>query len=178
MRVETERLILREMRQEDFEALKAVLSDPENMRYYPAPYDDRGVRRWIDWCVASYAQYGFGLWAVILKDTEEMIGDCGISMQRINGRSLPEIGYHILLRYHRQGYGTEAARACIKAGFEQFGFPALYSYMVRENVPSYRTAMKNGMRQIEEYIAPDGEPHRVFRITKEEWMRNEETRKE
>ena len=72
------------MNDDDFIALKKVISDPENMKYYPKPYDDEGVQRWINWCKSSYQQFGFGLWAVVLKSTGEMIGDCGVSMQFID----------------------------------------------------------------------------------------------
>ena len=51
---ETKRLIIREMNLDDFESLKKVLSDPINMQYYPKPYDDNGVLRWINWCMNSY----------------------------------------------------------------------------------------------------------------------------
>ena len=64
MILETERLIIREYKPGDFEALYEILSDAETMKYYPKPYDENGVRRWINWCIDSYRQYGFGLWAL------------------------------------------------------------------------------------------------------------------
>ena len=62
--LETKRLILREMTDDDFDALKKVISDPVNMSFYFKPFDDAGVTRWIEWCKDSYQKYGFGLWAV------------------------------------------------------------------------------------------------------------------
>ena len=59
--LETQRLILREMEDADFGALKEVISGPINMAFYPKPYDDDGAKRWIDWCKHSYSKYGFGL---------------------------------------------------------------------------------------------------------------------
>ena len=73
MRFETERLILREITQEDFDNWYEILADAETMKHYPAPYDASGVQRWIDWTLNNYAQHGFGLWAVILKETGEFI---------------------------------------------------------------------------------------------------------
>ena len=171
MQIETPRLLLREMTEADRDALAAILTDAETMKYYPKPYDDAGVRRWLDWTFDNYAKHGFGLWAVTLKDTGEFIGDCGITMQPINGQWLPEIGYHINKRYWRQGYASEAAAACIRVAFERFDFPAVYSYMNAENEPSWRTAMKNGMAFVEEYDAPDGERLRVYRLDRAEWER-------
>lgn len=169
MILETPRLLLREMTDEDFSALYAILSDPETMKYYPKPYDESGTRRWINWCRESYQKNGFGLWAVILKDTGEFIGDCGISLQPINGQWLPEIGYHIHKDHWRKGYASEAAAACIRLAFEQFDFPAVYSYMKHTNEPSWRTAMKNGMILVEEYDDPVNTRIRVYAITREAW---------
>ena len=129
MELETKRLRLRQLRPEDFDAWHAILSDPETMAHYPAPFSEEKTHRWIDWNLDNYRKYGFGLWAVELKDTGEFIGDCGITMQNIHGQMLPEVGYHIRRDQQRKGYASEAAAACIRAGFEQFDFPAIYSYM-------------------------------------------------
>ena len=85
MILETERLILREYTWADFEGLYEILSDPETMAHYPKPYDAAGVRRWIDWSLDNYEKYGFGLWAVELKETGAFIGDCGLTMRCIDG---------------------------------------------------------------------------------------------
>ena len=167
--LETERLLFREMDDGDFAALQAVISDPENMKYYEAPYDENGVRRWIDWCKSSYAKYGFGLWAIVLKETGEMIGDCGISMQPIDGDWKPEIGYHIRLDYHRQGLGKEATRAAKDYFFAHFDFDEVYSYMDKDNLPSYKTAEANGMTFLHLFTTKSGEVCRVYRITRKEW---------
>ena len=169
MMIETERLLLREMMEEDFTDLHAILSDAETMRFYPKPYDEAGVRRWIAWCRESYAKQGFGLWAVIRKADDAFIGDCGISMQPIHGQWLPEVGYHIRKDCWRQGYASEAAAACIRVGFEQFGFPVVYSYMKSTNEPSYRTAEKNGMTLRVEYDDPVNNRTKVYAITRDEW---------
>ena len=167
MELATQRLVLREMTDADFDALYAILSDPETMRYYPRPYDEAGVRRWIAWCRDSYAKNGFGLWAVTLDGA--FIGDCGISLQLIHGEWLPEIGYHIGKAHWRRGYASEAAAACIRAAFERFGFPAVYSYMNADNEPSWRTAMKNGMTQVDEYTDEQHGRLKVFCITRNTW---------
>ena len=169
MQIETDRLILREMTEADRDALAAILTDAETMKYYPKPYDDAGVRRWLDWTFDNYRKHGFGLWAVTLRETGEFIGDCGITMQPINGQWLPEIGYHINKRYWRQGYASEAAAACIRVAFECFGFPAVYSYMNAENEPSWRTALKNGMAFAEEYDDPGHGRTRVYRLSRAAW---------
>lgn len=169
MVLETERLILREYTPEDFDALYAILSDPETMRHYPKPYDEAGTRRWLDWSLDNYRQYGFGLWAVELKKTGTFLGDCGITMQNIDGEQLPEIGYHIHKSYWRQGYGSEAARAVRDWAFTHTDFPRLYSYMKYTNIASYAIAAAAGLRKIKEYPDPEDGILYVYAITREEW---------
>ena len=169
MTLETERLILRELTQEDFDALYPILSDPEIMQYYPAPFTPEKVHQWIDWNLDNYRTYGFGLWAVILKETGEFLGDCGITMQRIHGAMLPEIGYHIRRDYQRKGFASEAAARCMEYAFLEKSLPKVYSYMKYTNVGSYSTALKNGMKFVEEYPDPVNSFTRVYAISREEW---------
>ena len=167
--LETERLIIREYTEGDFDALYEILSDAETMKYYPKPYDENGVRRWINWCLGSYAENGFGLWALEIKETGAFIGDCGISLQNIDGETLPEIGYHINKNYWRKGYAKEACAAVKDWLFNSTDYPAAYSYMNRENIASYSTARANGMKRVKEY--DDGaESLFVYEITREEWL--------
>ena len=167
--LETKRLILREMNDDDFDALKKVISDIETMKYYQEPYNDEGVTRWINWCKDSYIKNGFGLWAVVLKETGEMIGDCGISMQYIDDEYKPEIGYHLRKDYHRQGIGKEMTQAVRDYFFTHFNFDEVYSYMDKDNLPSYKTAEANGMTFRHMYTTKSGEICRVYSITRKEW---------
>lgn len=167
--LETKRLILREMNDDDFNALKKVISDPDNMIYYPKPYDDNGVTRWINWCKDSYQKHGFGLWAVVLKSSGEMIGDCGVSMQFIDDEWKPEIGYQLRLDYHLQGLGKEMTQAVRDYFFDHFDYDEVYSYMEKDNLPSYKTAEANGMTFRHFFKAKDGNECRVYSITRKEW---------
>lgn len=169
VKIETERLLLRELTHDDYDALYAVLADSDIMAHYPYTFDEARVRRWIARNMERYEQDGFGLWAVVLKETGAVIGDCGITMQNIHGAMLPEIGYHIRRDAQRKGYASEAAAACIRYAFENFDFPAVYSYMKYTNIPSQRTAMKNGMTFVEEYEDPDNTYTRVYVLPREKW---------
>jgi ribosomal-protein-alanine N-acetyltransferase len=93
--LETPRLILREFSTDDVDALGNVLSDPETMRFYPAPLDRAGVEEWIARNCRRYANDGHGLWAMILKADGELIGDCGLTVQPVDGTDEIEIGYHV-----------------------------------------------------------------------------------
>ena len=170
MIIETKRLLLRELTHDDYDGLYAVLADSDIMQHYPYIFDEARVRRWIIRNIERYEQDGFGLWAVVLKETGEMIGDCGITMQNIHEQWLPEICFHIRGDQQRKGYASEAAAACIRYAFERFDFSAVYSY-----IPSQRTALKNGMRFIEEYEDPSNTYTRVFAINRTEWAEQHET---
>jgi RimJ/RimL family protein N-acetyltransferase len=149
--IETARLKLRELTTSDSDKLAIVLSDPESMKFYPHPFTKEEVENWIKWNVENYKRYGFGLWAVILKDTNQLIGDCGITMQKIEDASYPEIGYHIQKEYCRKGYATEAAKACMDFAFNKKGFTKIISYMKHDNIPSRSVAEKNGMKFIKTF---------------------------
>ncbi|MBO4844770.1 MAG: GNAT family N-acetyltransferase [Lachnospiraceae bacterium] len=151
MIIETDRLFLREMNMDDFKALYVVLTDSEIMGHYPYVFDEKRVREWIERNMNRYRQNGFGLWAVCLKDTGEMIGDCGLTLQNIEGDMLPEIGYHIRKDCQHKGYAKEAAMAVKNWAFSNTGYPALYSYCKYTNVASYKTAESIGMRFLKEY---------------------------
>ena len=74
MILQTERLLLREMTQEDFPALCRILQDEQTMYAYEGAFSDSEAQVWLDRQLERYRQLGFGLWAVILKQTGEMIG--------------------------------------------------------------------------------------------------------
>lgn len=169
MILETNRLQLRELTAEDFTAWHEILSDPETMQHYPQPFDEAHTKRWIEWNLKNYKEYGFGLWAVILKETGEFIGDCGMTIQDIDGELLPEIGYHIHKRYWRKGFGSEAARAVRDWAFQNTDYNCLYSYMKYTNVGSYSTAIANGMKKVKEYPDEKNTISYAYAITRDEW---------
>jgi RimJ/RimL family protein N-acetyltransferase len=143
--LETPRLILRELVPEDSEPLALVLSDPETMRYYPAPFDRSGVEQWIVRNRSRYRADGHGLWGMVLKETSELIGDCGLIRQEVDGESLVEIGYHVRRNLWGQGLAPEAARACRDYGFARLPVDRLISLIRPENIPSRRVAEKIGL---------------------------------
>lgn len=162
--LETERLILREYTPDDFDALYAVVGDRETMKHFPKPYDERGTKYWISWSLDHCEKHGFGFWAVILKETGELIGNCGLTMQMIDGESLPEIGYHINKNHWRKGYAKEAASAVRDWAWANTDYPALYSYMTKDNEASVKTAAALGMVKIGEYTDGHYGEMQVMRI--------------
>jgi [ribosomal protein S5]-alanine N-acetyltransferase len=161
--LDTRRLILREFSPDDADALSCVLSDPEAMRFYPAPLDRPGVEEWIARNRRRYAKDGHGLWAMVSKTNGELIGDCGLTVQEVDGTNEIEIGYHLRRDHWGQGLATEAARACRDYGFARLPVDHLISLIRPGNLPSRRVAERNGMTIWKQIIRKDL-PHLVYSI--------------
>lgn len=167
--IETKRLFLRELTLNDFADLFEILSDKETMQHYPKPFTKERVKNWITWNLDNYQKYGFGLWAVVLKETGEFIGDCGITLQNIDGLIVPELGYHINKKHWRKGYATEVANEVRDWLFHHTDYDTVYSYMKSTNVGSYSVAIATGMKKKKEFIDVSNSISYVFALTKEEW---------
>jgi len=169
MVIETKRLFLREMTEDDFDALYKVLADSDIMQHYPYIFDETRVRNWIMRNIERYRVFGFGLWAVCLKETGEVIGDCGLTMQLIRDQIKPEIGYHIRGDQQRKGYAKEAAIAVRDWTFNNTPFNSVYSYMKYTNEPSAKTAISYGCKQVDEFIDEINEMTKVYAISRDAW---------
>jgi [ribosomal protein S5]-alanine N-acetyltransferase len=165
--LQTPRLVLREFTPDDTDALAQVLCDPETMRYYPAPFDRAGVEQWIARSRQRYKDNGVGLWAMELNTTQELIGDCGIILQQVEGERLYEIGYHLRRDLLGQGLATEAAIACRDWAFSQLKADRVISLIRPENLPSRRVAERNGMTIWKE-VSWRGLPHCVYSVKRSE----------
>lgn len=171
MIIKTDRLILRELNVYDIGELYKVIGDSNNMRYYSQKFDKEKVRTWINKNIDRYRIFGFGLWAVCLKETGELIGDCGLTMQNINGIIRPEIGYHIRADLQRKGYAKEAAIAVKNWAFENTMFNLIFSYTTANNTASINTAIAYGCEEVEEYIDDENRLIKVYCISREKWER-------
>ncbi len=145
MRLETERLYLRELTQADFAPLCEILQDEAAMYAYAGAFSDAEAQAWLDRQLSRYREWGFGLWAVILKETGGMIGQCGLTMQPWKGRELLEIGYLFNRAHWHHGYATEAAKACKQYAFDRLGAQEVCSIIRDTNAASQRVALRNGM---------------------------------
>ncbi len=150
--LETERLYLREMRPADFAALCKILQDEKAMYAYEGALDDEEVQKWLDRQLSRYQKWGFGLWAVILKETQEMIGQCGLTMQPWKEEEVLEIGYLFQRDFWHQGYAIGAAKACKDYAFEILDVKEVYSIIRDTNTASKRVAIRNGMSKIDTWV--------------------------
>ena len=163
----TERLRLRTYTSADEKALFEVFADPYARRFYPAMADSNAVRAWIDWNLRNYEQFGFGLWAMELSDGNELIGDCGLTYQQVEGRQELEIGYHLVQRERGKGYATEAARACLDFGFIQTECDRICSIVRPSNTASCAVAARIHTSSRE--FMKECEPALLFYTTRRGW---------
>lgn len=152
MILETERLYLREMSQSDFKSLCKILQDKKTMYAYEGAFNDTEVQEWLDKQISRYEKFGFGLWAVILKETDEMIGQCGLSMQPWKDREVLEVGYLFQRQYWHNGYAIEAANACKEYAFEVLDASEVCSIIRDTNTASRNVAIRNGMSVVDSWI--------------------------
>ena len=166
--LETARLRLRRFRDEDADVVFAIIGDRVAMQFYPKTFGPEDAKQWVARNQRRYREDGYGLFAVMLKDGEELIGDCGIIKQNVEGETALEVGYHFRRDQWGQGYATEAARACMGLAFESFGADKVISLIRPENVPSRRVAERNGMK-LEREVVHYGLPHLVYAMRREEF---------
>ena len=139
----TERLRFRRMTMDDLADVTAVLTAFDAFRGGRPPSTRKDGVRWIEWQARNYAAYDFGLWVVETHDGE-FVGDCGLTMQDVEGTPHVEVGYHVMPDLRRRGYATEAAtsvRDCAAAA----GVEHLIALIRPENTPSQGVARKLGM---------------------------------
>lgn len=145
--IETARLFMRELTVDDAAFVLELLNEPAYMRFIA----DRGVRTLeearvylLDRPLASYEKYGFGLYAVVLKETDAPIGMCGLIKR--DALDDVDIGYAFLERYWGKGYAPEAARAVIDYGLHALGLKRIIAYTSLDNDRSIRVLEKLGFR--------------------------------
>lgn len=155
MDLRTDRLRFREMTDADLDAMADLLGDPHVMRYYRRPKTREEAQQWIDWNRAQYRNLGFGLWIIETRDGQ-FVGDCGLTMQEVEGEREIEVGYHVRTEFQNQGLATEAARAA-RAVAVDHDIPRLIAIINPNNVPSQRVAEKIGLRYERTVDQPNGE---------------------
>lgn len=145
--LETERLVLRQFSTEDAGFILELLNEPSFIQNI----GDRGVRTLADATayiervpLASYAKNGFGLYAVLLKETNELIGMCGLIKR--DGLDDVDIGYAFLPKFWSKGYAVESAAAVKVYAKDVIGLKRLVAITDPDNEGSIRVLEKIGLR--------------------------------
>lgn len=142
--IETERIFLREWFKEDFHYFKPIATNPKVMKYIGTGeiWSDERIQGFIDKNITLYKQYGFCMWALIYKETQNFIGFCGLSP--LSPHEM-EIGWWLSPEYWGNGLATEAAFAVMSYGFERLNLPRIVSIAQPPNQRSIRVMEKLGM---------------------------------
>ncbi len=144
--METSRLTLRYITSRDAEALMPILGDAEVMQFsIIGVHSPKQIKQFIEQRLISYMEYGFGLYAVVHKQNQELIGYCGFFIQSIEQQKEVEVGYRLARKYWGQGLATEAAKAVLEYGQQRFNFQRFVCLIETENSRSIRVANKLGM---------------------------------
>jgi len=157
------RLLLRELEPGDADAIFDLLGDPEAMRYFPSVGTREDAAAWIERQRQRYRIFNYGLWAVVLRESGEVLGDCGPTWHEVQDELQLEVGYHFRRRYWGHGFATEAARAVMQWSFDNVPVSHLISLIRPENLPSRRVAERNSMLP-HASVTWRGFEHLVYRI--------------
>jgi RimJ/RimL family protein N-acetyltransferase len=181
--IATDRLILRNWRDEDRPAFFEMNADPKVMRFFERIRNRAEADAVFDRLAGEIDRNGYGFWAMELRKTGEVIGFTGLRDIDFDASFTPsvEIGWRLLTRHWSKGYATEAARASLAHGFEHMELAEIVSFAVTENWPSRRVMERIGMRREPEHdfdhpdITP-GSPlarHAFYRLTAAEWRQKQ-----
>jgi len=142
--IETARLLLRMFKADDLEDLSRIYGDADVMKYLSGhALTKEETASWLNYFLAGWEQYGFGWWALTLKDSGDLIGHCGLQFIHITTNI--EVTYGLEKAYWRRGLASEAARACLRYGFEELNLERIYALAEPGNVGSQRVMECAGM---------------------------------
>ena len=160
--IETERLMMRPFTLDDAEALHAVWGDPASKRFlgWPTPASVDETRSHLENIVRDERKHGFALCAVIEKASGTLIGDCGLFVSPDHGDV--ELAYGLGRAWWGRGYATEAARACVRAGFDELGVERIVADVDSRNTASIRVLEKAGF----ELQTEDERGLRLYAVTR------------
>lgn len=161
---QTPRLSVRQIDSDDFDALFAVYSDPLAMRWVGdgSPISVEDCRRWIDVTKNNYSSRGYGLSAIELTASGEIIGFGGLVHP--NQQTNPEIKYAFLQRHWGLGFASEFIPAMLRYGFESFSLTEIIATVAAENLASRHLLEKAGLSQIDSIAETDGSTTLVYQI--------------
>lgn len=150
--IETDRLILRELTWNDYDAIADIIQDDETMYAYNGGVSDKETVEWFEKLFIRYERDNHGLLAVVLKENNIVIGQAGLSTRYLDDEKIIEIGYLFNKNYWKQGYAIETVMSLKEYGFNVLGFSEIYSLVRDINVPSMNVAIRNGMTIRKRYI--------------------------
>ena len=165
-KLKTQRLLFRKIKLDDVDEWMEFFKSDEALRFLPFKLDSRkACTEWVERQLQRYKETKSGLCALIDRSTGEMVGQLGLLVQEVDGRAEVEIGYHLIPKFWKKGYATEAAIAARDFAFENNLTESLISIIHPENINSQKVAERNGMRR-ERRTSFKGFPAFIYRVEK------------
>jgi RimJ/RimL family protein N-acetyltransferase len=161
--VETTRMRLREFSEADLGNLTVMVTDQDQMRFYPRPKTRDEALAWIHRNLALYDEHGFGFWLIELSESGDFLGYCGIRPLSIDGADEIEMGWHTKKTSWNQGIATEAAIATRDIAFSRFALSRLVAVIHPGHLASRSVAEKIGMHA-EKTTVLDDNPCVIYTI--------------
>ncbi|WP_338357829.1 GNAT family N-acetyltransferase [Yeosuana marina] len=159
--IETERLLLRELRVTDLEGMFELDSNPEVHKYLgnkPVKTKDESLKM-IESVISQYQERGIGRWATIEKSSGEFIGWSGLRLNNeynMNGfTEYYDVGYRLIPKYWGKGYATESGKAAIDYAFNVLKLSTLYATTEIGNQASHNALLKIGLNYIEDFYSEE-----------------------
>lgn len=154
--LETPRLLLRTMQDDDLDAFVLLFRDPAVMASFGGELlEIHQVKQWVERNLQHQRQFGYGLFSIVHKADGIVIGDCGLEHMELNGAPAVELGYDLRSAYWRQGLASEAAAAVRDYAFDVLALPRLISLVRQTNLASARVAEHVGMRSVSAHTQHD-----------------------
>jgi ribosomal-protein-alanine N-acetyltransferase len=171
IKLDTARLHLRMMELSDLDDLLVIFGDPKVMASFnTTPFNRQQMENWIQRNLAHQDAHGYGLFSVILKSKDILIGDCGLEHMEVGGEPVAELGYDFRSDFWNQGFATEAALAVRDFAFNVLSLPSLISLIRVGNTASKRVSEKVGM-QLTDDITKNGTSYWKYAIDNRSSMR-------
>jgi 3-dehydroquinate dehydratase/shikimate dehydrogenase len=145
--IETDRLIIREWQESDFEPFAKLTADPRVMEFFPSTLTRAESDAQINLMIEKNQKNGFCFWATELKSTQEFIGFVGLNIPGFQTHFTPcvEIGWRLAYEHWGKGYAPEGAVACLNYGFEKLDLQEIVAFTTNNNLKSRRVMEKTGM---------------------------------
>ena len=169
--IETERLVLRELTEADFEAAREILGDTRVMYAWEHGFSDWETRAWIAENIARYRRDGFSYLAAVERAGGALAGFIGPLVETVDGERRMGVGYILGKNFWGRGYATEGAAACVDYAFDQLGADGVIAEIRPENGASRRVAERLGMTARESFVKiykGKEMPHLIYIVTKDE----------
>lgn len=175
--ITTERIVLKEINQNDYSEMKTILQDEKLMLVgWGKTYSDKEVQAWIDKIIKQYDEFGYSYYLAIEKSSKKVVGLMGILPVNIKNTDYIEIAYILKEEFWGKGYATEMTKSCVDYIFNVINADIYIAQVIPENTSSIKVVERLGMEIIDYYFRNQNGKnvfHLIYALTKDKYMEND-----